>query len=116
MLKAKIEDKTLSIAEASKIMKYLSYVNSAKDFMREYYWNSSFAKSQIIQIMTTDLAFYKDNNLVDFQKRFNEVKAPALKLDVNSKYGKKEQVMIILQDFITPSNSIIFLFCLYHPK
>ena len=106
LLKAKIEDKTLSVAEAGKIMKHLSYVNSAKDFMREYYWNSSFAKSQIIQIMTTDLAFYKDNNLVDFQKRFNEVKAPALKLDVNSKYGKKEQVMIILQDFITPSKDL----------
>ena len=47
--------------------------------LREWYWNSTFAQSQIIQLLTTDLAYYK--NLEDFQKRNKQVHAPSEKLN-----------------------------------
>ncbi len=42
--------------------------NPAKDRLREYFWNSKLATSQIIELTTTDLAFY--DGVTDFQKRF----------------------------------------------
>ena len=48
-----------------------------RDLMQEYYWNQQFATSQIIQMTTTDLAFYK--NATDFQKRYKEVYAAGSK-------------------------------------
>ena len=63
--------------------------NNAKEALKEYYWNSTLATSQIIQITTTDLAFYK--NLEDFQKRFKEIHAPSLRLNTKSTY-KGERV------------------------
>lgn len=47
--------------------------------LKEYYWNSTYAQSQIIQLLTTDLAYYKD--LEDFQKRNKQVHAPAERLN-----------------------------------
>lgn len=66
------------------IMRNLTTKNNAKDALREYYWNSKFATSQIIQLTTTDLAFYKD--MEDFQKRFKEVHAPSLRLNTMAKF------------------------------
>ena len=69
--------------------------------MREYYWNSKLATSQIIQISTTDLAFYK--NIEDFQKRYKEVHAPSLRLNTFATYngervGREWERTIYLKD------------------
>lgn len=69
--------------------------------LEEYFWNQTFATSQIIQVTTTDLAFYK--NQVDFQKRYKEVYGAGTKLNTNSKYGRKTERTIYLSDHIITS-------------
>lgn len=73
----------------------------AMEKLEEYFWNQSFATSQIIQLTTTDLAFYK--NGTDFQKRYKEVYAAGTKLNTNSKYGRKKEKTIYLADNIITS-------------
>lgn len=73
--------------EADSINRSLVVKNNAKAALREYYWNSKLATSQIIELTTTDLAFYKD--MEDFQKRFKEVHAPALRLNTKATYKGK---------------------------
>lgn len=68
----------------------------AKEALEEYFWNSTFAASQIIQMTTSDLAFYK--NTVDFQKRFKEVYASGNRLNTNSRYGRKMENTIYISD------------------
>lgn len=72
-----------------------------REALRNYYWNSKLATSQIIQLTTTDLAFYKDT--VEFQKRFKEVDAPSLRLNTSSAYkgervGRDFEKTIYLKD------------------
>lgn len=91
----------ISSQEANNINRDLIVKNNAKDALREYYWNSKLATSQIIELTTTDLAFYK--NLEDFQKRFKEVYAPALRLNTKATYkgeriGRDEEKTIYLMD------------------
>lgn len=91
-IKALLTDKAtrgeMELKDAQSISRSLFVKNNAKDALREYYWNSKLATSQIIQLTTTDLAFYK--NLVDFQKRYKEVHAPALRLNTKATYkGEK---------------------------
>lgn len=74
-----------------------------QDLIQEYYWNQQFATSQIIQMTTTDLAFYK--NATDFQKRYKEVYAAGSKLFTNSKYGRKYEKTLYLRDFSLTSRS-----------
>ena len=83
--------------------KYLPFKSekTAKEALREYYWNSKLATSQIIQISTTDLAFYK--NVEDFQKRYKEVHAPSLRLNTSATYngeriGREWERTIYLKD------------------
>lgn len=66
--------------------------------LEEYFWNSCFATANIIQLTTTDLAFYK--NGVDFQKRYKQVYASGTKLNTQSKYGKEIENTIYLRDNI----------------
>ena len=77
----------MELKDAQSISRSLFVKNNAKDALREYYWNSKLATSQIIQLTTTDLAFYK--NLEDFQKRYKEVHAPALRLNTKATYKGK---------------------------
>ena len=82
---------------------------NAIEALREYYWNSKLATSQIIQLTTTDLAFYK--NVEDFQKRYKEVHAPSLRLNTEAtfrgeKIGRDVERTIYLKDDITLSNVI----------
>lgn len=72
-----------------------------REKLEEYFWNQSFASSQIIQLTTTDLAFYK--NGTDFQKRYKEIYAAGTKLNTNSKYGRKKEKTIYLADNIVTS-------------
>lgn len=89
------------LKDAQSISRSLFVKNNAKDALREYYWNSKLATSQIIQLTTTDLAFYK--NLEDFQKRYKEVHAPALRLNTKATYkgeriGRDWERTIYLKD------------------
>lgn len=77
----------MELKDAQLISRSLFVKNNAKDALREYYWNSKLATSQIIQLTTTDLAFY--TNLEDFQKRYKEVHAPALRLNTKATYKGK---------------------------
>lgn len=90
-IKALLTDKAtrgeMELKDAQSISRSLFVKNNAKDALREYYWNSKLATSQIIQLTTTDLAFYKD--LEDFQKRYKEVHAPALRLNTKATYKGK---------------------------
>ena len=104
-IKALLTDKAtrgeIELKDAQSISRSLFVKNNAKDALREYYWNSKLATSQIIQLTTTDLAFYK--NLEDFQKRFKEVHAPALRLNTRATYkgeriGRDWERTIYLKD------------------
>mgnify|MGYP004518593355 CR=1 FL=1 len=91
----------MELKDAQLISRSLFVKNNAKDALREYYWNSKLATSQIIQLTTTDLAFYK--NLEDFQKRYKEVHAPALRLNTKATYkgeriGRDWERTIYLKD------------------
>lgn len=79
------------------------------NYMREYYWNSSFATSQIIQITTTDLAYYK--NMEDFQKRFKQINSPAQRLNILATFegvrvGKPYEKTAYLKDNKITSTAI----------
>ena len=50
--------------------------------LEEYLWNDMFATVNIIQLTTTDLAYYK--NVEDFQKRFAQVHAPTMKMNISA--------------------------------
>lgn len=104
-IKALLTDKVtrgeMELKDAQSISRSLFVKNNAKDALREYYWNSKLATSQIIQLTTTDLAFYK--NLEDFQKRYKEVHAPALRLNTKATYkgeriGRDWERTIYLKD------------------
>ena len=91
----------LSTPKKNSITRNLTTKNNSKDALREYYWNSKFATSQIIQLTTTDLAFYK--NMEDFQKRYKEVYAPSLRLNTKAKFhgetiGREMERTIYLAD------------------
>ena len=104
-IKALLTDKVtrgeMELKDSQAISRSLFVKNNAKDALREYYWNSKLATSQIIQLTTTDLAFYK--NLEDFQKRYKEVHAPALRLNTKATYkgeriGRDWERTIYLKD------------------
>ena len=76
---------------------YFGY--SAEDMtnaLTNFYYNNALAQTQIIELLTTDLAFYKSLN--DFQKRFKEVYVMNRKLNTTSKYGRKFEKTVILKD------------------
>ena len=86
---------------SDKIHSGLYYRNNALTALEEYYWNSKFASSQIIQLTTTDLAYYKD--LEDFQKRYKEVHTPSLRLNTKAKFngelvGRELERTILIKD------------------
>ena len=53
--------------------------------LREYYWNTTYMQSQIIQLMTTDLAYY--GNYTNFTKRALEFHSPTEKLNTFAKWN-----------------------------
>lgn len=76
---------------------YFGY--SAEDMtnaLTNFYYNNALAQTQIIELLTTDLAFYKSLN--DFQKRFKEVYVMNRKLNTTSEYGRKFEKTVILKD------------------
>lgn len=94
------------VTELTRDLADLGAINSADELdsaLEEYFWNHHFATSQIIQITTTDLAYYKDDGGIDFQKRFKEVYAGGEKLNIYSKYGKETEKSLILSDQVITS-------------
>lgn len=85
--------------------------DSDEDFnraLKEYFYNQIYATTQIIELTTTDLAFYK--NGVDFQKRYKEIYAAGYKLNTNAKFngervGKDFRRTVYLKDHIITSKS-----------
>lgn len=87
--------------------------------LREYYWNTTYMQSQIIQLMTTDLAYYGD--YTNFTKRALEFHSPTEKLntlakwngeyvlaseDENGNVTVRPERCIYLTDEVKPSNWI----------
>lgn len=72
--------------------------------LREYYFNRIYMQSQLIELTTVDLAFYK--NLENFQKRFKQVVASGYRPNTNSKYGRKIQRSLYVEDPSVVSNTI----------
>ena len=106
LINNKVERGEVKLEDAQSISRNLIVKNNAKAALREYFWNSKLATSQIIQLTTTDLAFYK--NIEDFQKRFKEVHAPALKLNTKATFkgeriGRDWEKTIYLKDDIIVS-------------
>jgi len=91
ILRDKVSNEEMNVYE-----KAFSTKDVTKEAFKLYFLNSSYATSQIIQLTTTDLAYYK--NVVDFQKRFKEVYASTEKLNTDSKYGRKVEKTIYIQD------------------
>lgn len=101
LIDSQVREGNITEQEALNITKNLVVKNAAKEALREYYWNSTLATSQIIELTTTDLAFYKD--FTDFQKRFKEVHAPSLRLNTKATYkgeriGREWEKTIYLKD------------------
>lgn len=91
----------ISLDDVNSIIRGLRIDNAAKEALREYFWNSKHATSQIIQITTTDLAFFKD--MEEFYKRNKEIHAPSLRLNTKATYkgervGRDWERTIYLQD------------------
>ena len=66
-----------------------------KENFIEFIWNDKLASINIIELTTTDLAFYSGSD--DFQKRFAEVHSPTMKLNLTAtfkqeKNGKSQEV------------------------
>lgn len=88
--------------------------------LREYYWNTTYMQSQIIQLMTTDLAYY--GNYTNFTKRALEFHSPTDKLntlakwngeyvlaseDENGNVTVRPERVIYLTDEVKPSNWMV---------
>ena len=58
-----------------------------KNILEEYYWNSTYMQSQIIQLLTTDLAYY--GTYANFTKRALEFHSPTEKLNTLAKWDGK---------------------------
>lgn len=81
----------------------ISNKKETAEVLEEFFWNHTFMTSQLIQLTTTDLAFYKDS--VDFQKRFKEIYAAGTKLNTKSTYGKEIQRTLYLKDSVITSTT-----------
>ena len=104
------ENHHLSAQEAEELRRLnLAIYNAAKKF----YYGHTYTMSQFLQLMVTDIAYYKDPTKffgsIDFGKRFKEVYGAGMKLNTNSKFGKKFERSIILKDRVRRSVSMTTL-------
>ena len=100
----------LEKSENNKEYKYLKALNITEDnlqnMMHEYYYNSYLATTNIVQLITTDIANYKD--IADFYKRNKQGHAPGNMLNTQAMYngeriGKDKETFVVLSDQIKPS-------------
>lgn len=83
------ETKIISTKEGKKKVtayKYVSNLGNSEeainDALEEYVWNDMFATINIIELTATDLAYYR--NMEDFQKRYSQIHAPAMRLNITA--------------------------------
>ena len=91
--------KETGVLAQTKDNKNVFFGYSAEDMSNalvNFYYNNALAQTQIIELLTTDLAYYKSLN--DFQKRFKEVYVMNRKLNTTSKHGRKFEKTVILKD------------------
>lgn len=104
---------TLKVTSIDTISSKLNMNKDAIDmFLNNFFYNYTLASINMIQMLTTDIAYYK--NTVDFYKRFKEVYASTLKLDTTAEFlgddgvpvkGSKTQSVMILTDNVIKSPS-----------
>lgn len=90
---------TVNIKKMKALLHSQGYSNTDSDVrsvLHDYFMNSSYAKSEIIQIAATDIAFAKDDT--DFQKRWKALYAAGLKLNTQSRLGKEFEKTIYIKD------------------
>lgn len=105
--------------DSSSAFKYFSAKTeqAIRENLEEFYWNSTYMQSQLIQLLSTDLAYYPDHEA--FTKRALEFHSPTERLNVLAKWNgeyvladmvdgvpvvRNERIMC-LADEKTPSNS-----------
>ena len=83
------ETKTISTKEGKKKITTYKYASNLgrneeaiNDSLEEYVWNDMFATINIIELTATDLAYYR--NMEDFQKRYSQLHAPAMRVNINA--------------------------------
>lgn len=97
---------SIEINENLEFEKFNQQFNSkeaySKNDVENFFYNNAFAYTQMVQLLTTDLAYYK--NINDFQKRFKEVYAMTNRLytDLPGISGKRR--VVYLTDILTTSN------------
>lgn len=73
--------------DAKPKFKYADFMGSTREeieaSLEEYVWNDMFATINIIELTATDLAYYR--NIEDFQKRYSQVHAPSMRLNVSAR-------------------------------
>lgn len=73
--------------DAKPKFKYADFIGSTREeieaALEEYVWNDMFATINIIELTATDLAYYR--NIEDFQKRYSQVHAPSMRLNVSAR-------------------------------
>lgn len=97
----------------NEVSKYFQIKESElEETLRNFYWNNALAQTQLIELTTTDLAYYKD--MRDFQKRFKEVYAQTLKLNTEAtfngeKVGRQTGRVAYLKDLkmVAPSKEAL---------
>lgn len=57
-------------------------LGQAKERLEEFFWNDMFASINLMQLLCTDIAYYKDTE--DLQKRFAQWHSPGLRGDVKA--------------------------------
>ena len=77
------------------------YFGTVVPKLRDYFWNSMFATTQIIQLTNVDLAQFK--NIEDFYKRNKQIHAPSTRLDTTAVFndevvGREEERTLYIQD------------------
>lgn len=73
-----------------------------REQFEDFFYNNAFAYTQMVQLLTTDLAYYK--NLNDFQKRFKEVYAMTNRLYTAIPGISKQRKVVNLKDieYVSP--------------
>lgn len=59
--------------------------SSFTEVIRDYFWNTKFATIQQLQMFTIDPSYYAGTK--DLQKRYKEIHAPGIKLDVDARWN-----------------------------
>lgn len=95
--------KSINNIEDPELLEYDKDLKYTREAVRKFLWNDALASKCILQLLTGDIAFYKDTE--DLQKRLAQVHAPGIRPNVNATdfEGKKvsdgKYRTVVLTDF-----------------